>query len=806
MAVLYGCWKAWTSLSGKKEISYSASAAIGVALLQVALLCGFFPFPAGIDAPSLKMLFKILGLLALPVAIVTGTSAFGFAALKKLLPDFDSRSNQFRTVSAMSLGLSSYLFSLSVTTNAFGYNLASALIPLAVLSALGWKEYSGMLKGLRKPVFTADNHDADGGLVKLVAFRLVTTEVLFMILTFLVSVSLINAVRPMPIGWDDLGVYMNYPKIMAQTGYVGQLGIVAWQSLTGIGFLFQSAPQAFYLNQVGGILSVVFVMLALSRLFTFADSKKSYLSLPLLFATALYAMPMIVFQQAKDMKLDPGLLCITTAAIFVLYEAVHRRDEHGKDAWKTFALAGFLAGIAFAVKFTTLMLFLGGTALICYAGLGLAGFYGFFALFVGAFTKLKLWDMINVNYPKDDPALLTKVVVVSFAVAVLSFAYGIHKNRETATKRVLVPIMAFAVSAAVALSPWMAKNAAETVRFHMPMNIGALLNGVIYPVPADVKSARSASEIAAIDKKIAEESMNESGKTTNEDLGRYFGYDEGVNNYLKLPFNLTYQKNQPGEYTEITYVFLALLPAVFAFLAFRHPALAWMPVAMVVFEYLYFWNPAASTLISGFFGKVYLPAGYFVIAAFTLLPLAVFHCALDRKDPRNERFLGNLAFLGFYGFVFVIAAYGIVWYGIAVYLSMFVAMGYSLERAVSEDDAEAGTGFPTAVLVFGIVATYFFSSAIPHGWANFRNAGFAEFKSNRLNQEEAIFASHPDYLPILASLNLKDPKETAGKIIASIADAPTKAIVIENIGEKPEAERLQEILDQMVATDPDSVS
>lgn len=417
------------------------------------------------------MFFKILGLLALPTAIVAGTSAFGFAALKKFLPDFDSHSKEFRVVSAMSLGLSSYLFLLSITANAFGYDLTSALVPLVLLSALGWKEYAGMFKSLLKPVFTADNHDADGGLVKLVALRLVTTEILFLILTFLVSVSLVNAVRPMPIGWDDLGVYMNFPKIMAQTGYVGQLGIVAWQSFTGIGFLFQSAPQAFYLNQVGGILSVVFIMLALARLFSFPDSKKSYLSLPILFATALYAMPMIVFQQAKDMKLDPGLLCITTAAIFVLYEAVHRKDEHGKDVWKTFALAGFLAGIAFAVKFTTLMLFLGGAALICYSGMGLAGFYGFFALFVGLFTQLRLWDMINVNYPKDDPALLTKTVVVSFAVAVLSFAYGIHKNRERVMKSVAVPLVAFAAAAAVALSPWMVKNAVETVRFHMPMNV-----------------------------------------------------------------------------------------------------------------------------------------------------------------------------------------------------------------------------------------------------------------------------------------------------------------------------------------------
>lgn len=68
-----------------------------------------------------------------------------------------------------------------------------------------------------------------------------------------------------------------------------------------------------------------------------------------------------------------------------------------------------------------------------------------------------------------------------------------------------------------------------------------------------------------------------------------------------------------------------------------------------------------------------------------MLPLAIFHFSLDKKDPRTERFLHNLAFLGFYGFIFVIAAYGIVWYGIAVYLSMFVAMGYALERAVSED-------------------------------------------------------------------------------------------------------------------------
>jgi hypothetical protein len=35
-----------------------------------------------------------------------------------------------------------------------------------------------------------------------------------------------------------------------------------------------------------------------------------------------------------------------------------------------------------------------------------------------------------------------------------------------------------------------------------------------------------------------------SGTTQNEDLGRYFGYEGGLNNYMKLPANLTFQKNQ----------------------------------------------------------------------------------------------------------------------------------------------------------------------------------------------------------------------------------------------------------------------
>lgn len=97
-----------------------------------------------------------------------------------------------------------------------------------------------------------DNHNASGGILDFIAPRLLSVEFAFMMVTFLINVSLINALRPMPIGWDDLGAYMNFPKIMALTGeYIHGAGMYAWQLITGTGFLFSyTAAQAFYVNQL----------------------------------------------------------------------------------------------------------------------------------------------------------------------------------------------------------------------------------------------------------------------------------------------------------------------------------------------------------------------------------------------------------------------------------------------------------------------------------------------------------------------------------------------------------------------------
>ena len=63
---------------------------------------------------------------------------------------------------------------------------------------------------------------------------------------------MISIIRPMPIGWDDLGVYMNYPKMLALTNeLLPGVGMYSLQLITGSGFLIgYNAAQAFFVNQL----------------------------------------------------------------------------------------------------------------------------------------------------------------------------------------------------------------------------------------------------------------------------------------------------------------------------------------------------------------------------------------------------------------------------------------------------------------------------------------------------------------------------------------------------------------------------
>jgi hypothetical protein len=93
----------------------------------------------------------------------------------------------------------------------------------------------------------------------------------------------------------------------------------------------------------------------------------------------------------------------------------------------------------------------------------------------------------------------------------------------------------------IALIPWVGKN---IVVSYPDISIGTMLLGKSDSFQLDLEKIYTQDEITKIDEGIENRRISESGTTADEDLGRYFGYEKGINNYIKLPWNLTMQTNQ----------------------------------------------------------------------------------------------------------------------------------------------------------------------------------------------------------------------------------------------------------------------
>lgn len=344
------------------------------------------------------LFFKIIGFLFLPVIIGLITYSLGKKAIHTIVPRFEQEEPAFRFLLSLGFGFVIFLTALTIVGSLGQYNIVAVILLLSTAAIVSYKELMETLTNLWTHKIEFPNHRPNGTFFEQINLPLISTEMLFMILTFLISVSFINIVRPMPIGWDDLGVYMNYPQIMANNGAIAKgIGMMTWQVFTGIGFMFHSAPQAFFMNQIGGILSVIVLGIAISSLLKQRETglkgdrspngSSSFINLPLLGATMFYAMPMIIFQQAKDMKLDPGLFFVSVIGIYGIISLFLRykdsleisSEQKSDDTPVGFfahhknlayiLIIGTIVGLAFAIKFTTLMLILGLLGVVFYAKL-----------------------------------------------------------------------------------------------------------------------------------------------------------------------------------------------------------------------------------------------------------------------------------------------------------------------------------------------------------------------------------------------------------------------------------------------------
>ncbi len=822
IVVLYAAYKVIASMICRDKISFTPLGLYGFALLHIMVLCIFF-FSSASQTGAGVLFFKIFFFSLLPILLVIVASSLGRRILS-YLPGYSAEDGTVRWLLGLGAGLAATSFGLTVLAMAGWYTLPVVSFALLLAGLWSYREVGETCVGIVSHRMTLPWHRATT-LVDLVSLRLLTAEFSFVVITFIMGVDMINIVRPMPIGWDDLGVYMNHPQIIANTAsLVRGVGMEAWQLFTGMGFFFHSAPQAFFMNQLGGILSVIVIVLTLSYLMR--SERPSTVHMPMLFAAVFYSMPMVIFQQAKDMKLDSGLFFISVIAVFLTYVVLMRYRQRTEAEGTSesalnplspatlglMAVIGVIAGFAFTIKVTSLMLFLGIIAVIVYTSLGLGGFVAFFGAFVAVFTAGHLWDYLNVIYPKTDAGLLHAIVLGSALVAIVGLVWALRDRDMQAMRWAVAMVGVFLIGAVVVMAPWLLKNGMELDH----MSVGGLITGHPANVQVDLTKIYSQSQIDAIDAADRARALANTN-TINEDLGRYFGYEQGINNYLKLPFNLTMQRNQSGEFTDITFVYLALLPVLFVFLLYRRSEWALViPVLIGVYcWYLYVSEGSATpSVLTQFFAKINLPEGYIAIFGIFLASLLFFRSAL-RPTDLNKLFILNAVFSTIYVFIYVISSYGIVWYGIVMYFTFMIMMTISVQSmeliggtGTGDDDTVGTLRLIGGIVVFCLVATFFVrSTLLDHGY-NLVSAGEVSFKAGAVDQEEGIFTAHPDYFPILAATNLKDPDSVTKDAMAK-ADPTLRTIIDSFMAGSSDLTRLMQVLtqiqDQQDANGPDDI-
>jgi len=176
---------------------------------------------------------------------------------------------------------------------------------------------------------------------------------LFCVFSIILGHHVLELIRPIPLGFDDLAVYMNIPNLLAQGGKLpGGIDAYSWGIFMSLGFLlFHSATVALFLSFLGGLLACLALYVCVQsygrrRGIPLARTR----SLALLAVTLFYSLPAVVFQSSKDMKVDLAALLFMLLAFISFLDWREKDQRDAKSLW----LCGLFLGFAFTVKYTAL--------------------------------------------------------------------------------------------------------------------------------------------------------------------------------------------------------------------------------------------------------------------------------------------------------------------------------------------------------------------------------------------------------------------------------------------------------------------
>lgn len=388
-----------------------------------------------------------------------------------------------------------------------------------------------------------------------------------MLLIGYLALNFLQVVRPFPIGWDDLGSYLNRPRLLVSYGrFISSMTPFDWSYLTSTGFLLfgynspVGATASMMVNWSAGLLAVLSI-LAFAR--TFLGERSGLLS-----ALLYYSLPLVGHFSYADMKIDNAIFFFGTIATLAVMLALVRRDEDGATPHGTFDLqhsvpllmmAGIFLGFAFSTKVTAVMVALPLAALMIGILLDWRAFVGmcFFICFAYLWRGVASAQVIAMRIIGDIPPpwLGTAVIWMLFCAGLACVLWSLSRRRPSSWMNIGKLLGAFAVGVAIAIFPWAEHTAIE--------------NGQLYPQPfASAPNTLSPKiDTSALPPELA---VDQSGSTCAatgvfEELDRYWGFEKGWSHYLTLPWRTVMNIDATGYYVTtipalLLFPLLLLLP------------------------------------------------------------------------------------------------------------------------------------------------------------------------------------------------------------------------------------------------------
>jgi hypothetical protein len=438
-------------------------------------------------------------------------------------------------------------------------NVAGWLILLAI-PAIAWKHAWHWLKSLRGLSWEYDSPWYGGALL------------LSWLLISYLAFNFLTVIRPFPIGWDDLGVYLNDPRLLVSYGhFISRMDAFQWEYITSLGFLlfgygsWFGATTAMIINWMAGLLAVL-------SIYTFGTLYLGRRS-GILAALLYYTLPLIGHFSFADMKVDNAVFTMGALTLLAAFIALFPFDDEDDDVqtfhWTWIILAGIFGGFGFAMKPTMIMVVMSLFAVFIGALLQGVAFIGggFLAwtVFVsqGVFREKDVFQKITGN-----PDFISHNAFLGLCIAagIAIVGYGAYL-RPARVRHAMLTCAVFLGVFGATLLPWLIHNnivSGNTIPrlvLNAPNTVSPefLLAGETYAPGANVRALPS-------DLKVDLKSIACTGGTSKkEELDRYWGYGTGIGHYLGLPWRSVMNADSAGYYVTtmpalLLFPLLLLLP------------------------------------------------------------------------------------------------------------------------------------------------------------------------------------------------------------------------------------------------------